>query len=307
MHTYSAYGLTVRSAFDLPELPTTGEETGEADVVFCRGEVEPVPESVSGKGGRRIQASPDRCRLSYESYGSFIVEDGQRARFDPRSEDVLEMKVIRRLLENEILGVLLHQRGRLMLHASAVSIDGRVAVFLGPRGVGKSTTAAAFYDSGHEIMEDDIVSVRSEGDTPVVDPGVPEMRLHADAVGALGIGDTTTYPNDGGSDKHYRQFTDVPAPAPIGAFYVLRSGDSLSVEDISEREQLFNLIESTYTQGMLSDTGQASTHFQQCANVVGTTPVRVLERPNDIDVLPELVDVVREDIRKPVSQISERQ
>jgi len=297
MDTYSAYGLRIRSQFELPELPDADAGETSPDIVFQRGDVEPVPESVDGKGGRRIRATPDRCRLSYESYGSFVVENGERVRFDPISEDVLEMKVIRRLLENEMLGVLLHQLGRLVLHASAVSVDGEVAMFLGPRGVGKSTTAAALHAAGCPIMEDDIVSVRFENGTPVVDAGVPEMRLNQDAVDALGLSETTSYQNDGKSDKRYQQFEDVPDPAPLTKCYVVEPGESLAFEPISEQEQLFSLVGNTYAQGLLSDTDQADNHFRQCSSIVQQTSFRRLTRPDDIDELPKLVESVVSDSR----------
>jgi len=298
MYTYSVYGLVVRSEFELPELPTVEADPANADVSFRRADVDPVPESVEGKGGRRIQASPGRCRLSYESYGSFLVEDGEQVFFDPHSEDVLDMKVTRRLFENEMLGVALYQRGRLVLHASAVSIDGRAAVFLGPRGVGKSTTAAAFHAAGHRILEDDIVSVRFEDESPLVDPGVPEMRLKPDAVDELGVDGATDHPDDGGSGKLYSQFDAVSRPAQVAGCYLLRTDDSVSLDTVPDRGQLFKLVESTYTQGLLSDTRQTETHFQQCVSVVETTPFRFLSRPENLEELSSVVDTVVRDLKE---------
>ena len=296
MNFYSAYGLTVRSAFELPELHPVEDNNTPVDVVFERGTVEPVAKSVEGYRGRRIEADPDRCRLSYDSIGSFLVDDGKRVRFDPASEDVVGTKLVRRLFENEMLGVLLHQRGRLVLHASAVSIDGEVALFLGPRGAGKSTTAAAFYTQGYSIMEDDIVSVRFEGQTPTVDPGVPELRLKPDAVDALGFKRTTSYPNDGNSGKRYQPLDGVPEPAPLTRCYVLRTGESLGFEPISERDRLFTLIQNTYTQGLLPDTHQTGDHFQQCSAIVETVSFRKLERPDELIRLADLVNLVIKDV-----------
>lgn len=296
MYTYSAYGLDIQSAFELPELPV-GESDGSApDVVFSRGTVEPVPQSVNGTKGRRVRARAGQCRLSYDSYGSFLVSDGESVRFDPLSEDVLETKAIRRLLENEMLGVLLHQRGRLVLHASAVAIDGEVALFVGPRGAGKSTTAAALHRRGHPIMEDDIVSVRFEDGIPIVDPGVPEMRLNSDVVDTLDIKGTREYEDDAGPQKRYDEFEETPDPAPLGRCYALEKGDKIAIETLSQREQLFGLTEATYTQGLIPDTESSERHFQQCSEIVETTPFHRLTRPDDFKKLPAFLDAIVENI-----------
>lgn len=296
MYDYTAYGQTIQSTVELPELPTV-DDASTPDVVVRREGLAPVPESVDGTGGRRIDASPDRCRLSYDSIGTFLVEDGDRILFDPASPAVVEQKVLRRLVENEMLGLILHQRGLLVLHASAVSVDGDAAVFLGPRGAGKSTTAAAFHTQGHTVLEDDVVGIRFDRDRPTVVPGVPQLRLLPDAAEALGVEDTVTYDDDGGSEKGYRQLRSVPEEAPLAACYVLQEGDRLSVDALPEREQLFELIARTYARGLLADTETTPDHFEQCSTVVETAPFLRLRRPNDHGRLPDLVERVADDLR----------
>lgn len=297
MNVYSAYGLTIRSAFDLPELPAVDGEPESVDAVFRRDDVDPVPESVEGQGGRRIQAEPGTCRFSYEGIGSFVVEAGERVRFDPDTPDVAERKVVRRLFENEMIGVLLHQRGHLVLHASAVRVDGEAVVFLGPRGAGKSTTAAAFQVTGHTMLEDDVVGIRFDDGTPTVVPGVPQLRLLPDAAEALGV-EGDPQPTSGDSrQKLHRRLDERPDPAPLAKCYFLREGDELRLEEFPPREGLFGLISQTYTRGMLSDTEKTPDNFEQCSRVVETTPFRELYRTQDHEQLPSIVDMVAADLR----------
>lgn len=296
MYTYAAYGLTIESAFELPELPTQQEVTGKPDVVFRRGELAPVEHSIDGDSGRRITADEDECRLTYDDFGTFRVIQGKRVVYDPKSQDVVGTKVVRRLFENEMLGVALHQRGRLVLHASAVAVNGEAALFLGPRGVGKSTTAAAFHQAGHPILEDDIVSVRFDDGTPIVDPGIPEMRLEPDAVAGLHIEGTRSHSDDGGSQKRYQQFDAVPDPAPLGGCYVLDDGETLRLTDIPEQGALFNLVNHTYTQGLLPDTHQTTVHFRQCTDIASEIPFQLLERPMDHEALSSVIDAVVRDL-----------
>ncbi len=296
MKAYSAYGLTIQSAVELPELPALDRTDVTPDVVFRKGNVERVPDSVEGNT-RRIQASPGRCHLTYDSIGSFLVTDGEEVRFDPKSPETVQKKVVRRLFENEMMALLLHQRGLLVLHGSAVVIDGNAVVFLGPRGAGKSTTAAAFHQQGYSMLEDDVVGIRFDGDTPTVLPGVPQLRLKPDAVDALNVDGTTRYPDDGGSGKRYQQLADVPDPAPLAGCYILQEGESFALETLAGSEPLFQLVASTYVRGLLSDTEATATHFKQCSRVFETTPFQRLQRPDDHSKLPTLIEMVADDLR----------
>lgn len=297
MHQYSAYELTIRSVFELPELPTVDEIAEGADVEFRRGRVEPVPETEDEFGGRRIAATPTTCRLTYESLGSFLVEDGSRVVFDPSTSDALKRDATRRLFENEMLGLVLHQRGHLVLHASAVSVNGRAAVFLGPRGAGKSTTAAAFDAMGYPVLEDDVVAVRFDAAEPTVIPGIPQLRLRPDAAEALGVESVATPSTDSWYDKRILQVDDLPDAAPVAACYVLQDGDELTLDRISGPDRLLELISRTYARGLLSDTDQSAVHFEQCSQLSETALFRALARPQNHRALADLVDLVVDDLR----------
>ncbi|RQH01486.1 hypothetical protein EA472_07255 [Natrarchaeobius oligotrophus] len=301
MTYYTAYGLTIESTFSLPELPQV-EGTAEAiDVELRRDELDPVPTSVAGEGGRRIRAGPNTCRLSYDTIGTFLVEDGRRVSFDPVAEfettpGAVPPKIVRRLFQNEMMGVLLHQRGQLVLHASAVAVDGRAAVFLGPRGAGKSTTAAAFDAAGHTILEDDVVGIRVDESHPAVLPGVPQLRLMPDAVEALDVEGTTGPASDADSEKRYKQFDAARRPAPLAACYLLEEDDSLAIDRLDPHERVSQLVSRTYTGGMLAETDATAVNFRQCTTIAKTCPFRRLRRPRDHRSLPALVEAVVDDL-----------
>ncbi|ELZ30325.1 hypothetical protein C475_01282 [Halosimplex carlsbadense 2-9-1] len=295
MHYYSAYDLTIRSEFTLPELPPLPDEPASVDVEFRTGAVTPVAETVEAFDGRRIAASPGVCRLSYDSIGSFLVEGGERVVCDPDSEEVVGRDLFRRLLENEMLGLVLHQRDHLVLHASAVSIGGNGVVFLGPRGAGKSTTATAMQLEGYSMLEDDVVGIRFGSGTPMVVPGVPQLRLREDAAAALDVTDRSTPSEESWYEKRYLSVSEIPDPVPLTRCFKLQRGDGLRFEELSGRAKLLELVSRTHARGLLSDTEQSRTHFEHCSRVVDTAAFRVLKRPQDHDRLPELVEKVAED------------
>ncbi|MDB2282651.1 hypothetical protein PM030_12290 [Halorubrum ezzemoulense] len=299
MYTYSAYDLLLRSAFELSELPTVEGSTGSPDVEIRRGTVDPVSESVEGTAGRRITATPDSVRLTYDSVGSFLVEDGKQITCDPLGEPASKREFFCRLIENELLGLILYQRDHLVLHASAVSIDGKAAIFLGPRGAGKSTTAAAFNKEGYDIIEDDVVAIRFDDSVPTVVPGVPQLRLKSDAAAALNLKETTTPSEEQWYEKRMLRIEDVPDPAQLGGCYLLMDGEQCALEPMAGSEQILNLISRTYARGLLSDTKQSAANFNQCSRLSKVVPVQKLKRPRVHQQLSSVVNLVIGNIKEP--------
>ncbi len=70
----------------------------------------------------------------------------------------------RHLLLNQVLPLVLSRRGRLVLHASAISWNGVVSAFIGRSGAGKSTMAAACAAAGATVVTDDCLVLRRAAD-----------------------------------------------------------------------------------------------------------------------------------------------
>ena len=71
------------------------------------------------------------------------MRGGQEVIVEP-SPDADE-RAVRLCLLGPIVALIPHQRGRLILHASAVAVGGDAIAFLGGQGWGKSTIAAALH------------------------------------------------------------------------------------------------------------------------------------------------------------------
>jgi hypothetical protein len=293
---YAVYGLTVSSDLELPELRVAGEEA-TADVDVRRAKLETIPGADTDPDIQRIEASPDRCRITYEALGTFLIESGKQILYDPVTSETKDQKIFRRLLENQAMTVLLLQRGLLVLHASAASVNGEAVVFLGAQTAGKSTMTAACHKNGHAMIADDVVAVRFGDGPPMVVPGVPQIRLDAETFERLGIDGTVRYEHDWGPEKRYQPIDDQAPAVPLGKVYTLHENEVISVETLDGSAAFFQLVVNTYAQGLLSDTDATTDHFEQCATLLRTTPVRQLNRPKRYDRLPEVLDLVAGDVQ----------
>ena len=105
------------------------------------------------------------------------------------------------------------QRGYLVLHASAASVDGKAAAFLGMPGAGKSSLAAALYQIGHTILVDDVTAVDLKADPISIIPAFPQIKLDMESAESLGIDLKTLILLDEDEEKRGLDLLkDFPAP-----------------------------------------------------------------------------------------------
>jgi hypothetical protein len=285
-----AYGLVIRSAIPLPELASA---EGEADVEIHSGRVELPPEAESGPGC--VYATAEEAYLSFGPAGRFLIRGGREIVADPVPG--ADERVLRTVILGPALGALLYQRGRLPLHASAVALPGGVAAFVGEKGEGKSTMAAAMYSRGYPLVADDVTALDLDGaGRPTVFPAYPQLRLWPGAAVSLGD-DLARLPRlDSLSDKRGRQALREfsPVPRPLRRVYVLCRGEHPEIEHLRPQEALVELVRYTYGRRLLQMVNSPR-HFLKCAGVVNGASVCRLRRPHSFATLSEVVRLVEED------------
>jgi hypothetical protein len=205
-----------------------------------------------------------------------------------------------------ILGFVLRLRGTVCLHANAIAIGDRVVVLVGAAGAGKSTTAAAFAQQGYPILSDDVVPLIDRGDTFLVEPAYPRIRLWDSSVRALyGAADALPrlVPTHPTWDKRYLDLSQTgykfqTEPLPLAAIYYLneRSEDRScpQIASMTTQEQLVTLVTNTYTNYLLDKSLRAQ-EFEFLSRVVKYIPVRQITPHTDIARLADLIDTIIND------------
>lgn len=290
MYRYTAYGLDICSSFALPEL---GAGNGRMDVVIRPGGLEHGPPADSLEYSFR--EADGGVRLSWKGVGAFLVRDGREIIVDAVPD--IEGPLLRLFLLGPVMGVVLHQRGLPVFHASAVEIDGNAVAFLGGKGWGKSTMAAALHAQGHQVIADDVVALDfSDRGLPFALPAFPQLKLWPDAIASL-RGDPEALPRlTSGFEKRAFQVKDGfgARPIPLSRVYVLGIGSSPEIEPLQPREALFELIRNYYTWRFGEQLLQhrEGAYFLQCAAIARQVPVYLLKRPPDLQLLSALVQLV---------------
>ena len=270
---YRLFGLSLRSALALPELPA-GEPDGRPDVTIRRGR------------------SDEGSLIAVEGIAEFRVANGSEITVCAAPD--ASPRNVRLYLLGSAMGLLLHQRGLLPLHANAVEVGTKAVAFMGPSGSGKSTLAAWFHDRGHRVLADDVCVVRfAEDDSPFVCPGLPRLRLWKEALEASGR-DSGQYPRSYAGDDDWEKF-DVPldrvgeasGATPLAAIYLLCEGDESRVEPLGGIEAAEALFANTYRGRFVTEAGDPKLHWEACMRLVRSTPIFRADRRWGLDRLGE--------------------
>lgn len=291
--SYQAYGLSVESAFPFPEL-SPGTDSQPSAVRIENGPVD-CPPVTDPESTDALHISDTIACFQYEGIGVFRVQDGRVIRVDPNDE--VREAVLRRFVLGPAFGVLLNQRGFLVVHASAVSVHSRGALFLGEQGAGKSTLAASISAREGEFLTDDVAAISVNGG-PVVRPGFPAVKLDPGARTRLEsdwdpIGDTG--PDLG---KPYYRVTDrVPSqPRSLEHVYVLEFGDGPTIAPVSSQEAFIELVRHSYPSRLLEQLQPAPCHFVQCAALARAVQMKRFTRLRTFDALSEASDRIIADL-----------
>lgn len=297
----SVFGLVIRSELALPEL-FPHEASGVADVVISIGK---LPEAAGAPSG--LSVADGALLLVIPGVAKYRIANGNSITVD--ADAGVPDRNVRLYLLGSALGALLHQRGLLPLHANAIDIDGKAVAFMGESGAGKSTLAAWFHDRGHRVVSDDVCVVGfDEHLQPYAAPGLPRLRLWAEALALMGRG-TTGFARSyiGEEDEKY----DVPIDAelaarshvPLAAIYLLERGPEFSIARLRGIEAADAVFANTYRGEYLAKTSGQKQHWESAVRLVRGTPVFRATRQWDPMALEEqcsrLLHHAREHLRTP--------
>jgi len=271
---------------------------GKADVIIRPGKVNGENLQMLDEA-RGFKATANEAYYSMQGVGRFRVRAGREVAVD-LSPDADE-RAVRLCLLGPIAALLLHQRGRLILHASAVAVAGNAIAFMGGQGWGKSTMAAAFHVRGHGALADDVTALQLDSGRPMALPAFPQIKLWPNSIIALGDAPETLPVVHPDFAKRAIPVTAgfADAPLPLRRIYVLASGERVEIESLSPQEALVELIGHSYAarfgKELLQATGMA-THFKQCARVAENTRLYRFRRPASLSILDEHVSMLVDDL-----------
>jgi hypothetical protein len=294
MHNYTAHGLIISSQINFPELI---ECSGKSGINIKYGEFDYSSEEVLEEGVFRIAShyilTENSVYLIWNHINICQIHKGQEIIVN--SQTGIDETFLRALILGPALGILLHQRGRLVLHASAVNINDTAVAFMGHNGAGKSTTTFSFMNNGHPLISNDILSIDFRNGLPVVYPGLPRIKLWPESLEL--------------SRKNMRSFPIHPESRKRSCFvdnfynrdiylkhiYVIKNSEKTFLEELKPQDALLELIRNSYCANIFQNSDQA-TNLKEYAKIVKNVSIKQLNIKRSLDKIPEMVNLVERDV-----------
>jgi len=313
MPLYRAYGLTIDSELELPELERAVDDSsaglaGDARTARAASQsrapdlsirIGPVPAEglIGGQQlGPFLWADPQNIWLHIPGVARFLATGGHTITVDPATVPDTDPDSIRVFLLGSGLGAALCQRGLLVLHGNAVQVGDACMCAVGHSGTGKSTLAAGFWRRGHTILADDVVAVDS---SCCALPGFPRIKLWQDSADKLSV-DTAALRRVRPSTN---KFNLPVAPARTGALplrwvYILdvHNGTDLRLEPITGLARFTPLHNNTYRVRFLEGMAMKGEHLKLCGQLAGRIRLVKVSRPREGFTLDALIDALMADM-----------
>lgn len=297
---YQVFGLCFASEIPCPELialPPTGSGANhhvvlaEPDGYWRWAHLEAELDHATFANAH-VQIAPGCYQFLIQDVARYRVTEGRLIEVDPLPE--ADAGDVRLWLLGTALGALMHQRGLLPLHVSALAFKGGAYAFCGDSGAGKSTLAAALHQQGLPLLTDDVGLAVPEGERICFYPGFPRIKLWRDALEHFGLDHRRLIRDLTRMDKyHLRLDTDRGFHAealPLRRLYLLeRSADdeSIDIDPVRGHEAISLIQANTYRPGLIHRFGRAGEHLRQCGEVAAGIQVFRLRRPWRLERLDE--------------------
>lgn len=293
MFDYSLCGWHLRADRPLPLIAAINASASTPDIHVTHALIPSIDQPILFSSPFVTLYTHEQALLRIGNTLSILVSAGQQITIEAGDETT--QGEIMTFLLGPALGLICHQRQALPLHGASIKIGNSAVTLVGQSGAGKSTTATALINRGHQLLCDDITVIdplRVE-----VKPSFPAIKLWKDAAKALAIQTNNLSNVRTGLQKfHYpvdSSFNNLPTRLQsiiiLAPRSYIGSAELIRLEKISALAQLRSHI---YRHRLSRLLGAEHTYFKQLGQLTSKIPVMVLHRPDDLAQLDCVIDLV---------------
>lgn len=306
MSSYVISGLRVESDLTLPGAIQASEPDLPHDVIIVAGDV-PVRLSDPAESGPNWDIAGDRFLLRVPGIVRLLIDGGRQITWQCEGQAAPDEVAI--FVSGSGFGLLMHQRGHCVLHASAVAVGNSAVLFCGPSGAGKSTIAAMLGSRGYPLLSDDqCVLSGIESGHPVVHADGRALKLWRQSIDELALAERSGAAVRAQLQKFFVDpATSHAAPLTLSAICVLQEatavhlaagGEQVALESLNLADAAKVVRQNAFRPAMVRRLGQEALYLQAAAAIAGAGRVYRLVRPLDFAQNDAVVAALEQSWRK---------
>ncbi len=303
MNHYQLASFSFRSFISFPELTEVTEPVGDWELAIDPAVDLAAPTwfntwTLGGRTWAEFGRDGDTHVVRFSKYATFVV-DWRASRIRAAIDAHATENTLRHLFLDQIVPLIIGESGSLVLHASAVKIDGQVVGFVGAAGRGKSTLAAALVKDGAELVADDCLVLRKKNGRILARPTYPSVRLLPDSFDAVA---PRVEARNAFRVSQYNEKCRVAVPraaegeAPLSHVLFLTTGQLVSqvvrLENVSPAEVVFRIMPNNFFLDTANPTRLAE-KFDQVCSVAESVACFDLSYARDFAKLDDVVRSVK--------------
>jgi hypothetical protein len=295
-YKYSIFGLNFESDIKCPELAVAANIP---DVKIRYGK---VPESLGPKSHKGVcfEALPGSLLIKTKDIARYLITEGREIIIEPEKEE--NESSIRLFLLGSAMGALLHQRGILPLHGNGILFHNKGVLFAGISGAGKSTLAAMMALKGFEPVTDDITAIGYMNETPVILPGIPQLKLWQDSILKMNLKTKGLKKVRDELEKYYYPVKGKTNNVfvPLKKIYIMNMNnqEGIAIKPLNGIEKFTVLKNHTYRYNYVKSMNLEKSHFELSTRLASKIEISRLFRGRKGFDAGELADAVIEDLNK---------
>ena len=188
-----------------------------------------------------LESSKVKVVIYKKDLGIFSLENGKKITFNPFYD--YDPLVLSNTILNLVYGFVLYQRGQNVLHTSAVELDGKAVLFVGPSGSGKSSLASLFSKHGRFITEDLGVLRKDSQNKISIQKTLPIIKLENSENEQIGV-----LPDDSRNRNLYYSNNPVKNEfTEISYIYFMKWGNTIELSLPTIKDLIYNFQISLFS------------------------------------------------------------